>query len=178
MPCYWERRSFTREGLSQGASGPRTRSRWACKVEVCVGLFFKSCSLCPPSAHPTTYSATDDFDNYFTDKTTCISSQFQFGSTHPGTHSKHSHSWPSSLFLQKMKSLNFSSPATLPLLSRPKPLTSPTSYFSCTFASTSPPLQKPEVGKWAMDHGPIAERHKITHQDVFFHRTLLVEWPI
>ncbi len=39
------------------------------------------------------------------------------------------------------------------------------------------PFPKSVASKWATAHGLIAEKHKITLQYVFFHHTLLVEWP-
>ncbi len=38
------------------------------------------------------------------------------------------------------------------------------------------PLQKLEICKWAMPHGTITVRNKITFQNVFVHYSLLVEW--
>ncbi len=38
------------------------------------------------------------------------------------------------------------------------------------------PLQKPEICEWASPRGTITERHKITFQNVFIHRSWLVEW--
>ncbi len=38
------------------------------------------------------------------------------------------------------------------------------------------PLQKPEICEWASPRGAITERHKITFQNVFIHRSWPVEW--
>ncbi len=39
-----------------------------------------------------------------------------------------------------------------------------------------PPPKKSEICEWAMPRGAITERHKITLQNVFIHRSWLVEW--